>query len=153
MLIRSPRIPRRAPVCCPPPMLPVCINSWSVEYWYYWGSDEKIGKKDQQDDLGSEVARKALWKINWAWETSESRMMVWEESYSTSLYRSLNLTIYCTSHYGGHRANIPNCFVQQLGFMVFRNLIAFHPLSNRLLEYPLIPCFATGSFSIFSSLP
>ena len=28
----------------------------------YWGRDEKIGKKDRQDDLGSEVARKALWK-------------------------------------------------------------------------------------------
>jgi len=28
----------------------------------YSGMDEKIGKKDQQDDLGSEVEREALWK-------------------------------------------------------------------------------------------
>jgi len=28
----------------------------------YWGRDEKIGKKDQQDYLGSEVARTTLWK-------------------------------------------------------------------------------------------
>jgi len=26
------------------------------------GRDEKIGKKDEQDDLGNEVGREALWK-------------------------------------------------------------------------------------------
>jgi len=34
-------------------VIPVCV---------YSGRDEKIGKKDQQDDLGSEVEREALWK-------------------------------------------------------------------------------------------
>ena len=34
----------------------------------YSGMDEKIGKKDQQDDLGSEVEREALWKkIGFVW--------------------------------------------------------------------------------------
>ena len=28
----------------------------------YWGKDEKIGKKDQQDLVGKEVESKALWK-------------------------------------------------------------------------------------------
>jgi len=28
----------------------------------YLGRDEKIGKKDQQDDQGSDVEREALWK-------------------------------------------------------------------------------------------
>ena len=78
------------------------LSDLQLSNLHYWGRDEKIGKKDQQDDLGSEVARKALWKKNRAWQTSESLMMVWEESYSASLYRSLNLTIYCTSRYGGY---------------------------------------------------
>ena len=59
---------------------------------------------------------------------------------------SVNLTIYCTSHYGGYRTIIPNCFVQQLGFKVFRNLIAFHPLPHRSSPYSL---FCHQKFSDF----
>jgi len=33
----------------------------------YSAMDEKIGKKDQQDDLGSEVEREALWRGKRAW--------------------------------------------------------------------------------------
>ena len=38
------------------------VPVWLCVPVLYWGRDEKIGKKDRQDDLGSEVARKALWK-------------------------------------------------------------------------------------------
>ena len=37
-----------------------CLRRYTT--YLYSGRDEKIGKKDQQDDLGSEVEREALWK-------------------------------------------------------------------------------------------
>jgi len=44
---------------------PSKVTPWTA---IYSGRDEKIGKKDQQDDLGSEVEREALWKkIGFAW--------------------------------------------------------------------------------------
>jgi len=33
----------------------------------YSARDEKMGKKDEQDDLGSGVEREALWKKKRAW--------------------------------------------------------------------------------------
>jgi len=47
----------------------------------YSGRDEKIRKKDRQDDPGSEVEREATSEKSRAWKTSESQMVIWGKKY------------------------------------------------------------------------